>query len=203
MTCARIASLLCAAALLASSTQSAPIKANAEASKAAGILRHNVDSARPRITHALTAPARVESFYVNPFSGNQGFERGDEYTVILGWLGGDGSRAKYGILGKGADLSSEQVKQTADLLLPRSNYRISSGPDDVKMCEFMPRHGLRFTTSAADTVDALVCFGCAQLSLRTMDGKEHWGGNFDPMEDRLKQLFDQFLPPRERPDKLR
>src|SRR5262245_13353145 len=109
MSCARITALLCAAVLLASSTQAAPVMAKPEVSKAAG----------PRITHALTASTRVESFYVNPFAGNQGFERGDEYTVILGWLGGDGSRAKYGILGKGADLSSQQVNRVAGLLLPR------------------------------------------------------------------------------------
>jgi hypothetical protein len=145
-----------------------------------------------RITRAVKSPERVQSFYLNPSPGN---DLQDKSVEVLGWLG----EGRYAILGIGAEPSSEQVKLISDLLIPRANYRVfPAGPDYRKMCEFSPRHGLRFTTEAADTVDVLVCFECAQLSLGTLDGKEHWGGDFDPMEDRLKQLFDEFLPPRGR-----
>ena len=30
----------------------------------------------------------------------------------------------------------------------------------------------------------------------TIDNKEGWGGDFDPMEDALKRAFNEFLPPR-------
>jgi hypothetical protein len=153
--------------------------------------------AGPRVAAALKSPQRVQSFYLNPLLGNSRFLPNEQFTEVLGWLGKGGEDNGYAILGVGSDLTTDQQERVANLLLARANFRVfPAGAEYRKMCEFAPRHGLRFIAAEADTVEALVCFECAQLSLQTIDGKEHWGGDFDPMEDELKRLFDQFLPPR-------
>jgi hypothetical protein len=163
-------------------------------SKESSTLRVNLDywnqQAGPRITGAVSSPSKVQSFYVNPIPGTQGFEPEEKHTEILGWLG------YYAILGNGKNLGDAQSNLLTDLLLHRSNYRIRESPADKKLCIFEPRHGLRFLSADNDTVEGLFCFQCSQLILQTWDEAERWGDDFDPMEGDLKRLFDQFLPPR-------
>ena len=75
-------------------------------------------------------------------------------------------------------------------------------PGDFAMCDFMPRHGFRLSTTQGD-VDILMCFQCDQLAILN-------SGKFEPglqpvfspaVKDQLNQLFDKLKIERDDPAK--
>ena len=149
---------------------------------AASVLACSQESANrfPELLVAAMGEAeRVESFQVYPSVGeSSGLGRS------LGRLG------DYEIRTVGPPLSRDQIGQMTDLLLDESNYLPNDGP--AKMCLFVPRHGLRFTGEKYDPVEALICFECNQAFLT--QGVVKGGGDFDPMEGALAEMFLELFP---------
>jgi hypothetical protein len=95
---------------------------------------------------------------------------------------------------RGPTMNRDYAQRVAAFLLDRSNFLEHRSPGDTKRCIFDPGVIIRLR-SGKDTIDVVICFKCAQLSVDSTQSRL-WvpSADFDPGYAKLAALAKEAFP---------